>query len=409
MSGLSVEVSSLGVSRDSLYVEIASEFLNTLLPYEDTFNLPTVSFGQDRKILSRLIPSYKYKLDKGLVESSKEPTLDVIREAVTDDRPIPLIVNIGTSKWFDGSNYEKNIAGFSELLMLEQLSLMNRRVQVVYERGASCTLLAEDVTNDWLYSQINDPVAVSENNIRYLKTLGSMVDKVGESLATDIRLVRESDLLSNNALIEYLALLEENKRLFREYFEATIPLEAKFLVFSDSLSLNVSVWEEYVSQVLPTVAAYQLLCESGWMGGVHPLQRQYYERQFGKSGGEEAQDIDYISGYFGSVLARKQMRFIQSAAGLLAIKVAFLRYPNGTSDREKAALTVSQHPLYGRGASHKRISPWAANTNIEIDKQERASLNVRLARNKRHLAMLDELQIKYAGVDVPIGVLSNED
>lgn len=402
-----VEVSSLNTSQNSRYAEIVSLFLNTLLPYENTFNLPTISLNPDKKVLSRLIPTYKFKLDKGLVESAKEPALSIIREAMIDGQPIPLIANIGTSKWFDGSNHDRNFAGFSELLMLEQLSLVNRRVENVYKHGVSWTLLAENVTNDWLYSQINNPAAVAENNVEYLKSLSSMIDKAEKSLAVNVRLVQESDLLSANMLSEYLTLLEGNKRLFLDYFEATIPLEAKYLLTTDLRALSTSAWEQYVDRVLPTIVAYQTLRENGWMGGIHPLQREYYRQQFGKSGGENAQEISYIAGYFGSVLARKQMRFIQNAAGLPAIKVAFLRYPNGTNDREKTALTISQHPLYGRGSSHKRISPWAASTNIEVNHKNIVSLRVRLARNK-DISFVDDLVVQYANVRVPVGVLATE-
>lgn len=383
-------------------------FIPSLLPYKHEPGINLRIRPLSHKILENLVPEYKFKLGQGLVEPAKPRVLEVINNSLKQNLPIPLIVNIGTSKWFNGTNTNRNVAGFSELLMFEQLSHLSRRVERIYPRGVTWTILAEDLTNEWLYSQINSLEDIKRNNQAYLESFGNMLQTTIPNLNLHVEMVRESDLLqqSGTEKAQYHRLLKQNQQLFQEYFEAVIPLEAQFLLQLGQSNLDQETWENYVSNYLSSLAVYKKLFSSGWNGGVHPHQRDYYARQFEKSGGDQAKNLEYISAYFGSVLARRELKFVQLASeGKKAIKIAFLRYPKGTSNAEKTAITVSQHPLYGHGASHQRISPWAAITNLEYDSRQQVSLRVRPIREQDKDPELN-MEINYAGVSVPVDIFS---
>jgi len=383
-------------------------FIPTLLPYKQELGINLKIRPLSHRILEKLVPEYKFKLGQGLVEPAKPKALDIIKNSLEEQLPIPLIVNIGTSKWFNGTNPDRNIAGFSELLMFEQLSHLSHRVESVYPRGVTWTILAEDLTNEWLYSRINPLEDVKRNNQVYLESLNNMLQTVIPYLNLQVEMIRESDILQQpgSEISQYHDLLDQNQQLFREYFEAVIPQEAQFLLQLGPNNLDQETWEKYVSNYLSCLTVYQQLLSSGWNGGVHPYQREYYSRQFEKSGGDQAKNLEYISAYFGSVLARREFKFVQRAAkGKKTIKVAFLRYPKGTNNKEKTAITVSQHPLYGHGASHQRISPWAAITNLEYDSRQQVSLRVRPIREQDKDPELN-MEINYAGVSVPVNIFS---
>lgn len=408
MSQNMVEVVGVSSSRqiEPLKVEPLKDFFNSLLPYQDTFLFASILSSRADLVLNRIIPSYKYKLGKGLVEQAKVRTRKVVNDAIQIGQPIPLVANIGTSKWFDGTHTDENIAGLSELLMLEQMLLVDKRVREVYEQGVRWTLLAEDTTNQWLYSLINTPEAIAVNNTVYLATLERMVKQVMKSSSLNVHLIRESELfpINGKSKRDYLYLLNHNKTLFQEYFEATLPLEAKLLLHDQGNNLSQEQWEKHVACFFPSISAYKALCDNGWNSGVHPIQRMHYETQFEKSGGDAAKTPEYLAAYFGSVLARRQMQFASISSGEPSIKVAFLRYPNGTNESEMSALTISQHPLYGHGASHKRISPWAAETNVEINAKKQISLKVRHAMNTE-LPYLDQYIVTYSGTSVPVKLI----
>lgn len=381
----------------------AELLVHSLLPYryEPDFHLPIGSLSE--RILNRIVPEFKFKLGKGLVDQSKPQSKKIIDDSLEQEIPIPLIVNIGTSKWFDGTNHERNIAGLSELLMCEQLAHIDRRVKTVYERGVQWTVLAENLTNQWLYGLINQPDLVKRNNEIYLDSLSNMLRTMAPSLELNVNIAYESDVINKSGFSndEYIQLLENNQHLFQEYFAAVIPLESAFLLQSGNSDWDQPTWERYTSDHLSTIQAYKQLSSNGWNGGVHPHQSIYYTRQFEKTGGDSAKNVEYVSAYFGSVLARRQVNFSRLASSTKPIKVSFLRYPKGTGDNEKTAITISQHPLYGYGSCHKRISPWSASTNIEYDLRGRASLRVRPVREMDKVPIFD-MKMNYAGVVVPV-------
>lgn len=384
-------------------------FVNSLLPYKDETHWLSPLGSRTELILHKLIPAFKFKLGKGLVEQAFDRTRDLIRQSMREQSPIDLVASIGTSKWFDGTNINRNIAGLSELLMFEQMAHVNSRVSSVYKPGVRWVLLAEELTNEWLYSQINESEKIAMNNHVYLKSFQEMLKTASLSLEIKARLINESDIITGNNInkLDYIQLLKTNNKLFLNYLETILPLEEQFLRDHNRAEWDDNLWNEFFVCILPTAKAFLELVENGWNGGIHPFQRRYYMNQFEKTGGVKAIENVHIAAYFGSVLARRQMQFTTKAVGKPAIKVAFIRYPKGTSDKEKTAITISQHPLYGYGSSHKRISPWAASTNVERDKKGKMSLRVRPVR-EQEVQPLAEDTISYAGVDVPIYIYKKD-
>lgn len=121
----------------------------------------------------------------------------------------------------------------------------------------------------------------------------------------------------------------------------------------------------------------------GWTGGIHPKVREYYVRQFLKSTGKPLVDEDwYLAAYFAGIHARRQLAISVWSPGEVPLKIAFLRYPDGSQKEKQNALQISQHPLEGHGSSHQHISPWASITGVSRTQNGSYTLTVLPVRSE---------------------------
>jgi hypothetical protein len=357
---------------------IVQKFIDKLLPYGNKdFGRGKVQTSPEL-IFALLTPSIKFRLGKCIPKPNVQYNTELIRTYMECGLPIPVVVTVGTSKWYDGTCYEENVAGLSELLMIEKIAHLDRRVRLFYSPGINVVMLAEDTTNEWLYGQVNDSIKIKNNNLRYLSSLKEMLSKTSLTKTTRMTLKTEQELLDELSLSrwEYEQRCEKNMFLFKSYIEK--------LQSGKDLSIE-----------------YRNLADEGWQGGLHPDLIQFYLGQFRKSLGNIADEQRYIAAYFAGVLSRKQLNFLFRLHNGKAIKLAFMRYPPGTLLEQQNALQISQHPLTGFGASHQCISPWAALTGVVQEGEGNLSLKVVPAKDSAKI-LRNSVQINYANVRIKI-------
>lgn len=381
------------------------QFFYSLLPYRELENRIVLQ-PTPEDIYSKLELSRKYRLASTLSDSARIDNITVVESSVRSNSSIPLYITVGTSKWYDGSNHTENIAGLSELLMFEQLRHLDSRVKSVYEPGLRIGLLCEDSTNKWLYGLQNDRELVHANNMRYIESLDGFASTIRSHLNLDITVRKESDVLREMGFMredDCFHLYEQNQSLFYEFIKKSRIKEVEFL--SGLGEWNDTLWQQYVQQVLPTIKEYHDLEVLGWSGGLHPKIREYYIKQFLKSTGKPMVDEDYyLAGYFAGVHTRKQLALMWWIPGEKPIKVAFLRYPEGSLKEKQNALQISQHPIEGYGSSHHHISPWASITGITMNKDGKYSLAVMPARSEERKTHSSTVELEYAGMRVPVPI-----
>ena len=381
------------------------QFFVQLLPYKDIAS-PVSHDVTAENVYSRLELSRKYRLASNLSDKAKDNNINIVNAALELGDSVPILITIGTSKWYDGSNYEENVAGLSELLMFEQLRHLDTRVKSVYTPGLRVGLLCEDITNKWLYGLQNDRDLVDNNNKRYIDSLGIFTHHFNQNQNVNVSIIKETDLLSILKMNEgdYFDLCETNQKCFYEFIKKSKLNELEFL--AGQREWNDLLWARYTREILPTIEEYINLEKLGWSGGIHPRVRDYYTRQFLKSTGKPMTDEDwYLAGYFAGVLARRQLNFLYLALGENAIKIAFLRYPEGALKEKQNALQISQHPVEGFGSSHQHISPWASVTGINIGREDgKISLTVIPAKSDERNKNIDTTELGYAGITVPVPI-----
>lgn len=401
-----IEVRSLQAqSLEPKRIDDLRHFFSTLLPYRESENRNILQPTSEH-IFSKLELSRKYRLAGSLSDSARQDNIAIVASSVESHSPIPIYITVGTSKWYDGSNHAENIAGFSELLMFEQLRHLDQRVKSLYEPGLRIGLLCEDATNKWLYGLQNDREHIHANNIRYIESLDKFASTIRSNLNMDITVRKESDVLREMGFTresDYVDLYEQNQRCFYEFIKKSTVKEGEFL--SGQGEWNDELWQQYIQHVLPTMQEYHNLEMSGWSGGLHPKIREYYIKQFLKSTGKPMTDEDYyLAGYFAGVHTRRQLDIMWRAPGEKPIKVAFLRYPEGSLKEKQNALQISQHPIEGYGSSHHHISPWASVTGINMNQDGRCCLTVMPARSEERKTNSNTVELEYAGIRVPVPI-----
>ncbi len=386
-------------------------FFNQLLPYDQlTPSYLSSATPSDVYVLLKL--SNKYRLGDHPQGNARDRNIEVVKNSIETDEPIPIVVTIGTSKWYDGSHTESNVANLSEVLMLEQLSHMDRRIKHYFQPGLSITLLAEDITNQWLYGLMFPHVNIAINNMTYLTSVNLLVSTFRNTTGVDVQLVLEQELLKRQDITfkNYVEICERNRNIFSNLFQISRILEEKYLSSHGLLGWTDNEWNFFVRDVLSKTDEYILVNSVGWRGGVHPNVRAFYLHQFEKSTGVQEDGESYLAAYFGGVLARKQLNILKLASdNKKFIKVAFLRYPSGSTKESNNAIQVSQHPLTGFGSSHHHISPWASHTQIAINEKGVCRLRVIPAKNEDTLLTdaAKHFRLHYHGINIPIDVVSD--
>lgn len=388
--------------------EIGS-FFSTLLPYGEQAkakHLPPTAHN----VFSQLELSRKYRLGGALIDSARKENIEVVDKSIQKNCAIPVYITVGTSKWYDGSNHEENIAGLSELLMFEQLRHLDQRVKSVYKPGLRIDLLCEDATNKWLYGLINDRQLVDQNNMRYIASLDAFAAKARVNMDLDVRIRKESEVLREMGIVresDYFSLYEQNQERFYQFIKKSKALEGQFL--GAGTEWNDALWVRYVAEILPLIPEHQELAMLGWTGGIHPKVREYYIKQFLKSATVPLADEDwYLAAYFAGIHARRQLAISVWSPGEVPLKIAFLRYPDGSQKEKQNALQISQHPLEGHGSSHQHISPWASITGVSRTQNGSYTLTVLPVRSEERKKTKGSIVLEYAGMCVPVPVFQKQ-
>lgn len=383
---------------------VAEEFLRKLLPYPIEEKQRRVGLQTTpQSIYEQLELSNKFKLGSLPTNAARLKNIDVVTRAVETETPIPVVVTIGTSKWYDGSHQNDNVAGLSELLMFEQLVHLDQRVKQLYKPGLAISLVAEDITNQWLYGQVFPKIDIAANNLTYLSSIELFTTTLKLTAGLDITLQTELELLQRSAVgkREYVAFCEANKKRFMSLFVTSNELETQFQN-QKGVEWTEELWEAFETSVLASTEAYQELKRVGWQGAIHPKVRNFYLQQFEKSIGKKV-DETYLAAYFAGVLARKQVKALQLAAhNKDFIKVAFLRYPQGSLKEQSNAIQVSQHPLTGFGSSHQHISPWASQTFLTVNSEGGVQLQVQSAKTALPAGKPHNFWFHYRSLAIPV-------
>lgn len=255
----------------------------------------------------------------------------VIRAAVQEQRPIPILVPFGASKQ---GNYSVDIA---ELMALKQLECLRKRVEEIFPPGLDITLRVEDATDRLLFP--NQPAKI----ISYTHRLLTLIRIIAPSIT----------------------------------------------VLQESLRVDFSNIDSYV-HILYGVMAGKMrennLTKIGWEQGLKQEQISYYTNAYEKLYPHLSQDERYalIATYFAASLMRRQ----QGATGdKESIVLDFNNHVPGRHNPERRVNyrtlpTKYQHshrpPWMGKGCvmiqgniATPRVEPWNTDllftvTNINV-------------------------------------------
>ncbi len=199
---------------------------------------------------------------------------EVIREAITSNKPIPVLVPWGGRKTL--ANRSIDVA---EVSALKQLSCLQAGVKKSYEPGLDIRIRVEDAGAHYLYQ--NEGVPGDQATIKYSMDFQKLVRVLNLSF---INPIRESLLMNRD-----------------EYFTvANTIVEPMYEYIVESTALGI----------LTSSKPFQKLLALGWKGEIPTEQREYYWRRY------IAQDPEItpvamsmkLAQYFAGSLARYKLK-----------------------------------------------------------------------------------------------------
>jgi hypothetical protein len=238
----------------------------------------------------------------------------VVREAMRDNKPVPILVPWGASKQ---GNYGLDIA---EVMALKQLECLRTRVTQHYEPGIDLRVRLEDATDTILFPPDKRKI---EQYVADFKALREVV-----SPATAV--VLESNILNLTGWGKAAHLLQET------------------LVGNEG-------------------AAVELECDYGWVGGVPQNQQDYYLRTYQHLYPDETPELHKrrLAEYLAVAVLRKHQGATGAAPGTTPLVLSFVNHARH-----------DDHPrrLYYRTLperyQHTHYAPWLGKGYIKITGRE---------------------------------------
>ena len=221
--------------------------------------------------------------------TSQAAILEIIKAAVKEKQPIPILVGAGTKK--PKINESVDIA---ELSTLHILSSLNDCVKKYYAPGIKVTIRLENLTGRMLESDHNYP----------------SMDKYVEDFLALVEILRYENFIE---VIPETRMVSLNE--FKEEFDRLYP------IFNAYLTATSGIDDIELMTANPN---YVLLRSNGWQGIIPHIMRNYYFDRYRASYPNRSQAfyIEMLARYFATTMTRSILK--TSGAKVPSIQLSFV-------------------------------------------------------------------------------------
>ncbi|MBN1156826.1 hypothetical protein JXA85_04360 [Candidatus Woesearchaeota archaeon] len=304
-----------------------SQYIQELTLDEKVENIVKILVGTSRDIRKGPMP------DKGVMDSIKTN----VRTSITENKPIDVVVAWGCAK---PKAMEIKGIDIAELMSLEQLNHIDKRIREFYEHGLVYRIHLYDSWYHHIYGY-EDQQSVE----KYCSQFQSLVN----ILDLKNTIVERVSHLTGDRVPQISERLNKNFRLLKAYWE-------------ESANQPEEEWQH-----LPS---YDELFNSGWIGTLPKIQRYHYLGKVKRYLPEatESEEMDAVLRFFAYRLMIKQEDLLGRDS--FDVDISFLSQPPG------APKTLYGNRLFWRsmpkGTSGKWPAPWTARGFILFQGKDRA-------------------------------------
>jgi len=216
-------------------------------------SFPNISSMDGKQVLdavtSELVGTSQIRFGPAPNPESLVAIRSVIRNAIHDGRPIPILVPWGSKK--TDSTRSVDIA---ELCAIKTLNCLNTRICNFYPAGAVFAVRLEDLSGYYLFEDEGE--VARKSSVKYCNDFVNLIYAL--ELNSVINPIKETDLCEET--------------VFNATCDFFQPMLLEYLQESDKNGIEKSV----------EMLSYQKLLKSGWVGTIPLEQRSYYYSRYEK-------------------------------------------------------------------------------------------------------------------------------
>lgn len=267
----------------------------------------------------------------------------VIREAVEQNRAIPILVPWGSIK----SNFSAML-DIAEISAIQQLIQLANVVSEYYIPGVEMVIRVEDTSGYTLFEMEGDQEMIHRNIDHYsadMKTLVKILCPSG-----NIRVQLESSMILSDSFNQCFS---DNVRLMEEYLT-----QSRLMI-------------QFSPDKVTELPSYKALKAAGWKGIISHEQRSYYLEAYKRlyQGWDEEKMIRRLSLYFAGAMTRHQLHMTgKQSYWDKFIQLAFIPPIKGLPEGYNYNYVYYRTIPLSCGRTH--ISPWRAKGYLKISGNE---------------------------------------